>query len=324
MRSLDFGRHALFCSAAAAMLAGCGGSQPPIGATGAMQGRAAIATQADRGKSWMLPEAKNEDLIYATNGCGGVCVLSYPAGKLVDSISLVGQVGGDCSDSSGDVFVPNNAEVLEYLHGGTSPIATLNLPGGSAAACAIDPGTGNLAVVFSGSGANIAIFPDATGTPKTYSSPVVSYYCGYDNAGDLFVSGLNGSQVGLSELPVGKSDFSLVSINGNFDGAGQVQWDGSHITVEGRISDHIKVSRLQISGSTATVVGETRFKGRLRNAYQSWIFGNKILIPYSSRGFQVNKISLWDYPKGGEPTSKLGQFGEFTKFAGVTISLAPK
>ena len=44
---------------------------------------AAIATHADRGKSWMLPEAKNEDLIYATSGCGGVCMLSYPAGKLV-------------------------------------------------------------------------------------------------------------------------------------------------------------------------------------------------------------------------------------------------
>jgi hypothetical protein len=31
MKSLGFGRYALFCCVAAAMLAGCGGLQPPIG-----------------------------------------------------------------------------------------------------------------------------------------------------------------------------------------------------------------------------------------------------------------------------------------------------
>jgi hypothetical protein len=43
----------------AALLAGCGGSQPPIDAPGAMAQTSAIATHADRGKSWMLPEAKS-------------------------------------------------------------------------------------------------------------------------------------------------------------------------------------------------------------------------------------------------------------------------
>jgi len=36
MKGLDFGRFALTSCVAAAMLAGCGGSQPPIGATGEM------------------------------------------------------------------------------------------------------------------------------------------------------------------------------------------------------------------------------------------------------------------------------------------------
>ena len=43
----------------------------------------------------MLPEAKNEDLIYATGGCGGVCVLSSPGGKLIGSLSIGGNVDGD-------------------------------------------------------------------------------------------------------------------------------------------------------------------------------------------------------------------------------------
>ncbi|MGC1336055.1 MAG: hypothetical protein WA812_11845 [Candidatus Cybelea sp.] len=292
------------------MFTGCGSQVAPTG--GAM-----IASHAAHKMS-----GSSGALIYATGGCGGICVVSYPAGKLVDSISVSGELGGDCADSAGNVFVTNNTEVLEYSHGGTSPIATLSLPGDDAAGCSIDPGTGNLAVVFSESGANVAVFPDATGTPTTYESHIVSYYCGYDNAGNLFVSGLNGHQAGLSELPVGKSTFSVLSINGTFDGFGQVQWDGKYVAVEGRNSDDIKVSRLQISGSIASVVGETRFKGKLRNAFQSWIFGNRILIPYSSRGLQVNKISAWAYPKGGKPVIKFGQFGQskFTKFAGVTLS----
>jgi hypothetical protein len=44
MRTSTFNRYALGISAAAAMLAGCGGSQPPIGVPGAMPQRSAIAT----------------------------------------------------------------------------------------------------------------------------------------------------------------------------------------------------------------------------------------------------------------------------------------
>jgi len=59
MRSTDLGRYALSSCVAAAMLAACGGSQPPIGAPGAMPQSRAIVTHASRGGSWMLPEAKD-------------------------------------------------------------------------------------------------------------------------------------------------------------------------------------------------------------------------------------------------------------------------
>jgi hypothetical protein len=48
-------RKSFGCVAAAVPLAGCGGSQPPIGAPGAMAQTSAIATHAERGKSWMVP-----------------------------------------------------------------------------------------------------------------------------------------------------------------------------------------------------------------------------------------------------------------------------
>jgi hypothetical protein len=42
-------------SAAMAMLAGCGGSQPPIGASGAIPQNRAVTTRAERGGSWVPP-----------------------------------------------------------------------------------------------------------------------------------------------------------------------------------------------------------------------------------------------------------------------------
>lgn len=42
MESLDFDRGALTSCVAAAFLAGCGGSRPPIGAPGALQQTSAI------------------------------------------------------------------------------------------------------------------------------------------------------------------------------------------------------------------------------------------------------------------------------------------
>jgi hypothetical protein len=43
---------------AATLLAGCGGSQPPIGAPGAMPQSRAIAAHAGRGGSWMLSKTQ--------------------------------------------------------------------------------------------------------------------------------------------------------------------------------------------------------------------------------------------------------------------------
>ena len=57
MTSLVFSRYALAMGVAAALLAGYGGLQPPIGIPGAVPQSRATATHADRARSWMLPEA---------------------------------------------------------------------------------------------------------------------------------------------------------------------------------------------------------------------------------------------------------------------------
>jgi hypothetical protein len=59
-------RYALSISAAA-MLAGCGGSQPPIGGVNTMPQSRAIAQHAARTKSWMALGLKQHDLLYVVS-----------------------------------------------------------------------------------------------------------------------------------------------------------------------------------------------------------------------------------------------------------------
>ncbi|MFZ0574585.1 MAG: hypothetical protein WA428_01810 [Candidatus Cybelea sp.] len=328
MRSLDFMLYALSSCVAAAMLAGCGGSQPPIGAPGAMPQTSVIATHAGRGTSWILPEAKNEDLIYATGGCGGTCVLSYPAGKLVGSLDAGGDLdaGGGCVDGKGDVFIPDNESELEYAHGGSEPIATLELPGGGAGACSIDSTTGNLAVIANFSGIGVAIFANAKGAPTIYGAGILPYGCGYDNQGNLFVSGENNQLPGLSELPAGASYFTVLTISKKVGSPGQVQWDGKYIAYEGVTEGHILVSRLSISGSAATIVGTSHFNGIRRHAYLSWIYDDIIIIPYATPGSQgdATAIGIWKYPGGGKFLDTFKDiFEPHPIFQGVTLSAPP-
>lgn len=148
------------------MLAGCSGSQPPI----PMPQDSAIATRADRGKSG------SGDLLYVA-AAGTSYFFSYPKIKLVGTLKNAG-AADVCSDKSGNVFLTQGGNVLEYAHGATSPEATLEVPGDSRG-CAVDPGSDDLAVVYSKtSGNDVAIFHNESGSPTLYSSTLfVAFYC---------------------------------------------------------------------------------------------------------------------------------------------------
>jgi len=302
---------------AAALFAGCGGSQPPIGAAGAMLQNATAIARARHASG------SSGALVYAAGGCGGTCVLSYATGQLVASLPTPGD--GICSDSNGNVFISNNNEVVEYAHGGTEPIATLSLPGTDAAGCSVDPTTGNLAVVFINAEDDIAVFPGAQGTPTLYTSGLESEYCGYDASGNLFVSGYNAGQPGLSELPSGGSAFGKLSIDGSIITPGQIQWDGQHMAYEGGEKGQVKIFRLNISGSAATIAQTIAIKGISGRAYQSWIYGGHILFPYSSHHAQAKNIGLWKYPKAGAKVRgfNFGTYKNTLNLAGVTVSVTP-
>ena len=93
-------RYVLCASTSIAFLAGCGGSQPPIGAPGAVSQDRPIATHAARGGSWMLPEAKSEDLLYVADYGSGVFVYSFRPSriKFVGFLSSPEDAEGECVD----------------------------------------------------------------------------------------------------------------------------------------------------------------------------------------------------------------------------------
>ena len=323
MKHVHFSSHALTCCVAVAILAGCGAlplslskgqadSQPSIG-----------AMPANRATSWILPEAKSEDLLYVATG-DNVYVLSYPHGKLVGTLGIVGN--NLCSDNHGDVFIPTVAyAVVEYAHGGASPIEILN-DGDIPLGCAVDPTTGDLAVTNEGSGASeVAIFPNAKEPSTWYRDPEISTYglCGYDNKGNLFVDG-SGSGNFLAELPNGKGNFKNYTLDGDFAVYGSVQWDGKHMTLSNPTTD--RIFRLTFGKSSLKVVGTTQIDG-WQNDYsghwpyvQTWLQRTSFIAQSSS----LAELGVWRYPKGGHANKVIGPFENGTvNIYGVTVSLAP-
>ena len=300
---------------AALALAGCGSSQ-------------SMATLP--AGSWAVRQANQHgksggDLMYLSGLGGKSYVLSYPDGKLVGTIDQTSN--GACSDSSGNVFLPGVGGVSEYAHGATKPIVTLSLPE-PGNGCSVDPTTGNLAVALIANN-GVAVFESASGTATLYPTENEAYYCGYDNEGNLVVDGFGSSGVWLAELPAGGDSFSNLNLDQPITyNPGQVQWDGSYVTVE--VGANIKkplntlaIDRLSLSGSVAHVVSQTKFKGIKNVPEESWIYGNTILVPLGLHGGAPN-IGLWAYPKGGRAKNVIKKpAGSTANFTGVTVSVAP-
>jgi hypothetical protein len=326
MKVLALGRSALCVSIAVAMLAGCGGSQPPIAAMpqSAAQSlpfaqRDAIAAR-DDSFSWMARDAVTQDLLYVSD-VDEVVVYSYPRGQLQGKLRGFFTATGMCTDGAGDVYVADG-NIYEYKHGGTKRIGVLYPE--AAVGCSIDPITGNLAVTdlqgSSGNG-NVAIFKNASGSPTYYSAPGFweYYFCGYDEKGNLFIDGLSSPGTGhftFAELPRGSTTFKDITLNQYIGFPGGVQWDGKHVAVGDQIAT---IYRFAISGSQGTLVGTTQLSGA-KEVKQAWIQGARLIAPNSVSGPGAN-VLIYDYPTGGGAIKTIERGVEGPQ--GATVSLAP-
>jgi hypothetical protein len=330
--------HALGVCVAGAVLAACGGgslqSQPGSpGATNegtvATQDASRLAQPALK-SSWMAPDAKTISLVYVSeqgpaSGSYHVLVYSYDQRILKGDLLSQETPAGLCADKAGDVWItygPPTPEMVEYAHGGTTPIATLAFPGEHPTGCSVDPVTGNLAVtnLFGpGSAAgSVEVYANAQGTPTDYSLPqiFIAYACGFDDAGNLFVDGQSSSGgFEFDKLPAGGKPAVSVTLNQTINYPGGVEWDGAHVAVgeQGVGGFSPVIDRFKIKGTKGALFGKPVLLTGLSRAYQFWKQGATILVADSNNG----DVGFWPYPAGGSPTQTIP--GILSPY-GVTVS----
>jgi len=299
-----------------ALLCACSGAAPsPLGPA-TQQTAPQRPTAAGR-------DASSGDLLYV-GGDREAYVFSYPKGKVVQKLQL-GSFGM-CADSSGDVFFTGVRKITEYAHGASTPKA-IYVVTGTAFSCAVDPVTGDLAVVVlciaQCTGDEVAIFSHVGTPPLTYQDPTMQslLFCGFDGSGNLYVDGYSSSSVTIAELPSGSSTFTDYVVPANITNPGQIQWDTQYVTIEERY--HPIIYRLQFSSSGASVVGKVKFKEEGVRAAQSWIFGDVIAIPNGPATKRPLDIRIWNYPRGGMPVKILSKFiPRHREIDGVVFSAA--
>jgi|HubBroStandDraft_6_1064221.scaffolds.fasta_scaffold88802_1 hypothetical protein len=296
-----------------------------------MQGAPPGAARASPSKS-QATTGSSSDLLYVSD-LSAVYVFSYPQGQLVESITNIGQPAGLCSDSEGDVFVANQTgnEVLEFAHGGTTPISTLRDGGYTPSSCAIDPVSGNLAVANAAQSpskpGSLAIYQDARGDPTFLTAPNVYdfRFCAYDPEGNLLTDGY-GPTFGLAGMHEGSNALTAVTLRSHLPPitrAGSLQWDGKYFSLVSPFKRYgpLLVYRVHQREQMARVVG----KLLLHNSHghhnsfsdiEYWI-QSKVIIGQNgpNRG-----VAFWHYSRNEKPFEVLKH--PHTSY-GITISVAP-
>ena len=280
------------------------------------------------GISWTLPNARStKKLIYLSFSAeGAVGVYDYETGTQVGSLSGFSDPQGQCVDAKGDVYIADfaNMSIVEYAHGTSKPLKTLQT-GGSPTACSLSA-KGDLAVLNArtseSSESEIVVFKGARGSPTAYTNTncYIMFQPGYDHGGDLYVLGAEYSASyapKVCELRKGSRSMKAVSSDADISYPLGLAWDGKHITLstESYTGNNLHTIIYQMMESTSgnlTTVGETTLKNSSCDGKaiveQPFIVG-KNNTPVNTRlGTTVVGVEpscevfdLWAYPKGGTP-----------------------
>jgi hypothetical protein len=275
-------------------------------------------TQRNGATSPTKPQSTNGDLLYVSDdSTNDVYAFSYPSGKLALTLTGFEAPQGLCSDESGNVFITDEKapDIVEYAHGGTTPIKTFH-GSGRPSACWIDPTTGNLAVA--NVNGFVSIYKDARGHPTSYPTRTSAIFCAYDKRGDLYVDELGRLSAGnqVQVLAKGESSFKTMDLNkrlGDSSPAG-IQWQGKDLVVAHGGSGHGccgRVYRFIVDGLDGSHAGSFATNTDIAN----FVTNGSTLIATTLTG----EIEYYEWPSGKGPTHKFSDLGGSPY--GVTISV---
>ena len=175
-------------------------------------------------------------LAYVTNYHANDVII-YQNDQVVGELTGLKGPDGTCTDRHGNVWIVNNLgqSVVEYAHGGTTPLKTLVIPAITRGLRGEILRTGALVVtnIFStasGPG-NIAIYHKAQGPALILNDPKIFYYffAGFDADSNLYVDGLDTSQTFVfAELLRGQQKFNKIALDGTIYYPGAIASDGTY------------------------------------------------------------------------------------------------
>jgi hypothetical protein len=296
MKMLALGRYILHVSVGSALLGGCGGTQPPL-----------AGSQTPPNNATKLARFRG-DLLYVVNG-QAVEFLTFPGGKRIGRISGIGRPLNVCSDTSGNLwftsqFHTHEYRLYEFTHGGTQPVATIDVPKSkTATACAVNPINGDLAVLnsFYGSGdrGSVLIWTGARGVPKEYPVFFEPTACDYDEHGNLLAAGWADSDgYFFGELKSGAGKVTEISVKPRTFFVGGVRWDGRYFAVAVQQRRGSLIYRLNVSGSTGKVVEIIHPKPL---PSQTWFGVKGDTMIATERTHSGRTLGIWRYPTSSMP-----------------------
>ncbi len=319
---------------AALLLAGCGGLQSLIGAPAPIPKTSAIAARAERGTSWMLPEAKGDDLLYVSK-LKNVIVFAYPSHKVVGNLTGFDYASGLCSDRGGNVWVTDlqKLQITEYAHAGTKPIAQLS-DGNDPVGCAVDPLSGDLAAANYED--NVSVYPHAGGNPVIYTAPDFYFmeFCSYDGSGNLFIDGYRGhrgfGRPSILKLSYGSAQLQRFKLEGrrkSLQSAGALQWDGKSLVVGFAGPYGNLLYRVSDLGSTGKITRRIELVapggGFIPGDAPFVLYKGYVTGRYDVGTTQISNVAIWPYPRGGSAVKDFKVRGRFFP-AGIALSVRPK
>jgi hypothetical protein len=349
-------RYALGIGAAAALLAGCGGTTPTPGISGPIgalaDGALGIVPSAPaRHTSWFdSAKAKNvkAGYLYVSDAITGALYL-YGYDPKTETGTQIGETccatpEGICSDSRGNVYVVeyNASTVEEFAFGTLTVIKTLSDGSGNPLGCSVDPTTGNLAVAnydgnSRGDGA-VLIYQDASGTPTQYGGLYRFWPPGYDPNGNLWVEGWGDSSSSncVMELPKGGSTLTRVKFDQRIHFAGAAQWDGKYMDLLDQQYDgkayqvalyQTKTSRTTLKAVNTVLPTSSCYS--LDFEQWAWIAARPDDLP-KTQATQIaagnafcpdEPFDIWAYPTGGNP---IGEISGPQEAGGLTYVTKPE
>jgi hypothetical protein len=258
--------------------------------------------------SWVAPSARHSALLYVSDQIANeVFIYAYPALTPAGELTGFNSPAGLCvNHRNGNVWVADmfHNALVEFQHGGSTPIRTIHEGASYVNACSVDARTGKVASIDLGTDDPGLIVVSSPGHArlKEYSDYKHAFFPGfgaYDSSGTLYVDATRFGRphFGIDELAKGSNGLTNIPWKGPYvRDPGGVVFDGTDLAI-GDESNHT-VYRTNGGAVVATIA----LKGACM-VRQFSLHNGLLIAPNVCKS--SGSVLIYGYPAGGEPVNRL-------------------